>query len=105
VAPIGAPDVGDVDPAAVRSLIGPTPGSTSAPLPTGDPNSGRVIVTLEVGLKVPQEQSTTLAFVDLDELWLDVPPGGLEDIDCNLELRRIRRRRFRHRQGLALSIR
>jgi hypothetical protein len=71
---------GDIDPAAVRSLIGPTVPSESAPLPTGDPGSDRVLVNVEIGPERPQDQPTTLAIVDLDALRLDRPDGGLEDI-------------------------
>lgn len=68
--------VGDVDPTAVRSLIGPTVPSETAPLPTGDPGSGRVLVGVEVGPQVPQDQPTTLAIVDLDGLRLELPEGA-----------------------------
>jgi hypothetical protein len=73
-------DTGDVDPASVRSLIGPTVPSASAPLPTGDPGSARVLVGVAVGPEVPQDQPTVVGVIDLEARRLTLPAESPRDV-------------------------
>ncbi len=72
-------DTGTVDPARVDDLLGPTVPSDSAPLPVGDPSSSRVLVRVEVGPRVPQDQPTAIAVVDLDAGDLSLLDTGAPD--------------------------